>query len=797
MAAAPETQQEYVEDRLWWQQPFCPQQPTSQAAGLSKSQQLHASHHQWHQLWQMQQLQKLHQIQQAQLEQQLFARPAQLPCFTLQQQIERLKSLSSGQENLTERSTSRGSHSANGSSAHSVAPSVDTTCSQHTELASLQLQQLQQFQRMAQEQAKNIELDACSAKQLDEMVDEQEDQEQRVVSAGPRSSDGKHLRKKEDRQVLISLQQGLDYRSSAGVSQSSATSSLPPPSSSFPVINSPVLNFQLSLDAGASEDSTADWKEDADLSRVIQLEGIRNSEDALAAVLKVLDSLTPEMTLAALHWVARSASSSSTKHNAFSSDLRALLRKLKQILPKLQSPRSLSRLSWTLGKLEILNQETEVAIMYICSMAPQLLTKFSCQDLTNTLWGIARLYPATGSKAGRSNASRTVSAAVSLSASIVGACCERLSQLSAQCLSNALWSAARVGLRGLGAEDFLSNALTEISTKRQLGAFSPQGLANMSWAIAEFKSAGLAARSARNPNLDQLMRTTCIAICAAARVRIAEFQHQELSMLAWAMAKVNGRSPETKSASRRKPGKPARVAGIDSLMLCLAEEAQRRLPQLSPQSVSNLAWALATMEMLTGSPEHKSARQFLCAACEVASEKLCEYSPQAVANLLWAAVRTEAEAGSSSNRLPKEVNKLASAAARETANRLLEFSWRDLAGVAVAVSHRNLRVPEAWTFATTLVGMAAEHCNELTPQLMLNIAQSSVRIGVPADRMQLLVDAIAETIQSRGLKLNDVDLRQWKEVQQNCPTSSDRRDQARGYNAQGQQHRYSADGQQW
>lgn len=807
-----ECKQESLEERLWWQQPFCPgslEQPTGEVTGFSmpsagpmlpqKVLEMY-SQHQWQQAWQMQQqLQHLHQMQQFQLEQAVMARSAQLPYFTLQQQIQQLQKLSAGQDEPAEPGISSG-----------LAPDES-----QDDLARLQLQQLQQLHRLSQEQtyqesreANRTEFDAKSTQNLNETGTDQEDKDRRLVSPGSQGSVRQSSKSRQNGgQVVLSLQQELEYPRSPELSQPSAASnaypqspelsqpsvasSASPPPTPFVMTNSPVLNFQLSLDAGASDDPAAESKDDADLSQLIQLECVHTSQDALAAVKKVLHRLTPEMTLAALHLVARTSSAPHSKQMNLS-DLHALLTVLQQSLPKLRSTRSLSRLSWSLGKLEVLNREVEVAIMHICSVAPPFLPKFSCQDLTNTLWGIARLYPASAAKAGRGSGSRmssTASSAVALSAAIVSVCCERLHQLSAQCLSNALWSAARIGIRGLNAEDFLWHSLMEISTNRQLSGFSPQGLANMSWAIAEFKSAGVGwnPRADRSPSLDQLIRTTCVALCSAAGTRMAEFQHQELSMLAWAMAKVNGRSTgsEAKNGSRRKMGKAARVKEIDRLMICLAEEAHRRLPQLSPQSVSNLAWALATMDMLTASvgsgQDHRSAREFVCAACEVASEKLSEYSPQAVANLLWAAVRTEPEANS--NRLPQEVNKLASAAARETATRLLEFSWRDLAGVAVAVSHRNLRVPEAWTFATTLVGMATVHCHELTPQLMLNIAQSSVRIGVDADRMQLLVDAIAQTIQSRDLKLNDVDLRQWKEVQNKCPTSWDRQDQAHGYRA--------------
>jgi len=53
---------------------------------------------------------------------------------------------------------------------------------------------------------------------------------------------------------------------------------------------------------------------------------------------------------------------------------------------------------------------------------------------------------------------------------------------------------------------------------------------------------------------------------------------------------------------------------------------------------------------------------------------------------------------------------------------------------------------------------------------MFNIARSAARLHVPREHMQKLVDAIEACIMIRGLRLNDIDKRQWEEVQQWCPS---------------------------
>ncbi|CAE8646027.1 unnamed protein product [Polarella glacialis] len=537
--------------------------------------------------------------------------------------------------------------------------------------------------------------------------------------------------------------------------------------------------------SGETEAST-EFKDDEDLSLLIQMEGAQTSQEVLAAAHQVLARLSPETTVAALHLAARHAPATAT--GAASPHLAAILAHLRRLLPRLRQSRCLSRLAWTLGKLEVRTPDVEAAVCHICAVAPQSLQKFTSQDLTNTLWGLARLFPAATDRRGRGNSSSSSNVGTQvarLADSIIGACSQRVQNLTAQCLSNALWAAARIGLRGPRMEDFLWHTLQELqSGDRQLAVFTPQGLANMLWAIAELKAAGVGAglTEAGTPSFEEASREACAMVAGAAASRVHEFQHQELSMMAWAMAKLHGRgagSEGGRKGARRKPGGKAasgRPSEIDQLMLSIAGEAHTRLSQLSPQSVSNLAWALATMDLSGPSEELTVARDFLCSACEESATKLGEYSPQAVANLLWAAVRIELPAASAGmgpqSRLPQEVHRLAGAAAKETTLRMLEFSWRDLAGVAVAVSHRHLRLPEALTFATLLVGHAAVHCGDLTPQLMLNIAQSCVRIGVPVGAMQGMVDSIQKTISERGLSLNEVDTRQWREVLQKCPPST-------------------------
>jgi len=569
--------------------------------------------------------------------------------------------------------------------------------------------------------------------------------------------------------------------------------------SSAPTLNTTDL-------VSSSEATLSEEMDDVDLSFLIRMEGASNSAEVLQIGSDAVARLTPETTISVLHLAARHlpAHGSELRETRSSVELATVLGHLRQLLPRVRQPRLLSRLAWTLGKLEVHNADVDATVSHLCNVAPTVLQKFTPQDLTNTLWGLARLYPG-GRGCKRSGG---VAAVLRLAHAIVGACSRRVEALTAQCVSNSLWAIARLRLNGQEVEIFLALCLRELLGRRgrHLSVFTSQGLANTLWALAELHTCGVHPSSssalgdiptsslsldiatfslpdrggARCGGVHYTVQQACAVVAADAGDRLHEFMAQELSMLAWACAKVFGRSPASfqviGSKSQRRGGAGAaanhrggnaRPEKVDSLLFGLAAEATQRLPEFSPQGISNIAWALATLDLL--GPQHvcAPAREFLTEAMAAATPCLAMYAPQAVANLLWAAVRLDPPDDASTSPFAT-LQYFAAAAAKDATLRMLEFTWRDLAGVSVALAHRSLQVPEALTFATLLVGHAASRCAELTPQMMLNIAQSATRLGVPVAAMQAMVDGIAACIAARQLQFNEVDQRQWREVQSWC-----------------------------
>ncbi|CAK0882808.1 unnamed protein product [Prorocentrum cordatum] len=409
-------------------------------------------------------------------------------------------------------------------------------------------------------------------------------------------------------------------------------------------------------------------------------------------------------------------------------------------------------------------------IFHICGLLPNVISECSPQDITNTLWGIARLFPG-----GASGAQGHVHRVSVLSHAIIRQCAQRVAVLTSQSMANSFWAMARLEARGPDVERYVGLALDRLRAPAQLEPFTPQGLANVLWALARRRTAG----AGGGPQGSGL-QPTLLAVAEAAAGRLLEFQAQELSMVAWSYGKLYEFRKEEAGPARGGRASP-RPAPVNDLLRKLAAVAAERIDRFEDQGVSNIAWALATLGLTGAAPQ-----AFLEAAMVHCTAELGGYSAQAVANLLWACVRMDNFSPGGSAR--STIERFCSAVAEEMMRRMTTHpnhlrrdkhgsdttvSWRDVAGVAVALSHWGQnRSRSVMTFMILLSLQAAEWVAKglLTSQQMFNIARSAARLHVPREHMQKLVDAIEACIMIRGLRLNDIDKRQWEEVQQWCPS---------------------------
>lgn len=489
------------------------------------------------------------------------------------------------------------------------------------------------------------------------------------------------------------------------------------------------------------------------------LEAAKTSDQVLAQGRRILDDCSLDATAVLLCLAARRVSCTPQGGNQYrSSDLLAVVGHLLALQPQLCSSQLAARLFWALGKLEARGPAVAGAVEQLAWTLLPALPHLTAQDLSNSFWGLARLADGNLHCLARAGAY----SCEHLARAFATECSRRVSALPPQCLSNSLWATARLGLRGQEASTFAQRSAEDLCKgQRDISGFSAQALANVLWAAARLPAAS-----------GGLTLDMCKLLVAEAHGRLAEFQAQELSMLAWAVAKLHGRSG-TGSGRRANRGRgaqpqPKKSGGVlleEVFLVALAVEAQHRLGEFAPQGISNVAWALASREVL-GS---EAARSFLAAAAESATQRISEFTPQAISNLLWAVGRLGTNSAPGGNAsLRTVVSMLAMAAAKEAAQRMSEFAWQDLSGIMVALSHGRHREPATKEFAILLLSRAAANCNELSTQEMLNIALSAARLGLPGRSLRPMVDAMDGCLHARANWLNPVDQRQWSEVQHLC-----------------------------
>ncbi|CAK0848930.1 unnamed protein product [Prorocentrum cordatum] len=503
------------------------------------------------------------------------------------------------------------------------------------------------------------------------------------------------------------------------------------------------------------------------------VESKRTVDGVLEAAFQHLPSLGPDAIAEALYRAARRLRTPQPGV-AVRVLLAPLLLRLQEGLAEIRGASRLSQLAWSLGKFGARSHPNcplpatgmDQCMLHVCRQYPAVLAECSDVEITNTLWGLARLYPG-----GASGASGSTAAVRAASHAVVRRCLDRMSALTAQCLANSFWAVARLKVQGPDAAEFVARALGRLSTASELSVFTTQGIANVLWALAQLRMTGACAGPA-----DGKVQNALVQVAEASSHRLGDFQPQELSMVAWSLAKLyesKGAADHGGAAARR--GRcAARPMEVDVMLMRLASEATRRIDMFEDQGISNIAWALVTLGLAGGAPATAPGQLFVETAMDFSSTELWGYSTQAVANLLWACVRLDV---ARLKKIGQVMARFCSAAAEVVTQRMMDqgacgtITWKDLSGVAAALSHSKQKSQPVMRFVTLLAHRTAKQVSEgsLTAQQMLNIALSVARMRVPPHEMQALVDNIAACIAKRGDKLNQLDMYQWDQVQQWCP----------------------------
>ena len=145
---------------------------------------------------------------------------------------------------------------------------------------------------------------------------------------------------------------------------------------------------------------------------------------------------------------------------------------------ELKTARPIMRTIWALGKLGVRGEDVHGIIAQLAQTAPPIMNQFSCQELSNTLWGLARL---------SESLFELRPEGTQLAYWVVMQGTTRLAQFSTQCLTNSLWAVAKLGLKGPEAKAFCNECLFYIR-EVMFREMSPQGLANSLWACAKLQT---------------------------------------------------------------------------------------------------------------------------------------------------------------------------------------------------------------------------------------------------------------------------------------------------------------------
>eukprot|EP00928_Gymnodinium_smaydae_P084496 TRINITY_DN6776_c0_g1_i1.p1 TRINITY_DN6776_c0_g1~~TRINITY_DN6776_c0_g1_i1.p1 ORF type:complete len:742 (-),score=186.19 TRINITY_DN6776_c0_g1_i1:203-2428(-) len=470
--------------------------------------------------------------------------------------------------------------------------------------------------------------------------------------------------------------------------------------------------------------------------------GIAEAVNALYALAKQVDKDGP--------CAANTASSSTDRFE--------LVARIRAQAEQLDSPQLFVRIAWAMGKLSIWNADAQEIVQRMCVAAPRHLKRFSSCELSNILWGLARICCSSNGGVGASSGEERCGSSVrGLILAIVAQSRSCLEHFNAQSLANSLWAVAKLDVRGHQVEAFGAECVDAI--RADVLGLSPQGLANSVWAAARLR---LPAKA-----LVPLCLAVADVVCEEPDI-LSGFQAQELSMTLWAFAKILGRS-----RGAALPGSVRHFAAV------VARQASSRLGEFAPQGLSNSAWALATLD-LAGD---EAPRAFIVDVLRLSAPQLSDFPPQAVANLCWAYAKLGDAARGRSFGI---------AAAADASQRSNVYGWQDISGVLSGVIQAGLsRAPEVRALAENSARWMLGNCSKIGMQALLNISLSAARIGIDAQVLDALIQDIADALAERSERLNDIDARQWKDIQRYSSTSGDkvhRRDPARR-RAGGRRHR--------
>lgn len=413
------------------------------------------------------------------------------------------------------------------------------------------------------------------------------------------------------------------------------------------------------------------------------------------------------------------------------------------------SHRHFTDVLYALGKLETTRYHHLIKDLCMAFTMPYVLPRCTQVELSTVLWSLGRLVPCDIARSCATAPAKGLAEQI-----IVSFAGRSLAQLTPHCISEVMWASAKLGMDSMSTQNFMNACKNELRNRASLSDFSTQGLANTSWAIAKSLA------SWQYNNIDyRATGDASLKIIQASLPHLKKFEPLELSMSAWAIAKIHARGEAHLLQNKGHE--------IGSFVVAIAEEVVKRFHLMSAQSISNVAWALAKMDRMTD----KSSISFFDCTVQAVVKTPSHFSPQAISNLCYAFSWLNSRHSKFSASFQEAIWTFGEVACHQALTRSHEFDWKDLSGVLVAVGPRNQQDkkaigqgPYTRQLAEHLAKRVSEEGCSLTAQVALNISVTAARIGISSQVLRALFRTMSKVIVSRTPAVNDHDLRQYREL---------------------------------
>ena len=317
-------------------------------------------------------------------------------------------------------------------------------------------------------------------------------------------------------------------------------------------------------------------------------------------------------------------------------------------------PQDLANALWSLGRLRCDVGVEDLAAL--ASSSVEMIETFNPQELSLTLWGLARTDP---SLLHDDEYARILRAVVA-----------KCHTFNAQALSTTLWAVGKIGR--VPPPDHMYSLTEAVLTR--LGRFTPQGLSNVLWAMTSLSyspgpvalreiSAEVSRKAKRIPgkSLASIMKSFALlqytpadaamrGINDAFLMQLPDCAPQSLCLLLWSYASL-GQSPGTRVLDELHARcwellPECTVAQQANQLWCyatlsydpgqdfvteLSSRFASSLDEASPQSIANLVWAVASLGYALGNVQEAALVMEILRRCQRS-----EFSGQELTNLVWA-----------------------------------------------------------------------------------------------------------------------------------------------------------------